>query len=80
MFVANRREFYFKAKEAGLNLQVHYIPVHTQPYYRSTFGYKRGDYPKSEEYYEKCISLPLYPSLTDEDLAEIVSRLKGIIP
>ena len=59
---------------------MHYIPVHTQPYYLSTFGYKRGDYPKSEEYYEKCISLPLYPSLTDEDLAEIVSRLKGIIP
>ena len=80
VLVANRREFYFKAKEVGLNLQVHYIPVHTQPYYRSTFGYKPGDYPESEAYYEKCISLPLYPSLTGEDVAEIVSRLKGIIP
>ena len=80
VLVENHREFYFKAKEAGLNLQVHYIPVHTQPYYRSTFGYKPGDYPKAEAYYEKCISLPLYPSLTDEDVAEIVSRLKGIIP
>ena len=78
VLVENRREFYFKAKESGLNLQVHYIPVHTQPYYRSTFGYKRGDYPKSEEYYEKCISLPLYPSLTDEDVSEIVARLKGL--
>ena len=79
VLVENRRDFYFKAREVGLNLQVHYIPVHTQPYYRSTFGYKPGDYPESEAYYEKCISLPLYPSLTDEDVAEIVARLRGIV-
>ena len=78
ILVENRREFYFKAREAGLNLQVHYIPVHTQPYYRSTYGYKSGDYPKAEAYYARCISLPLYPSLTDGDLAEIVRRIKGI--
>ena len=78
VLVENRRDFYFKTREVGLNLQVHYIPVHTQPYYRSTFGYKPGDYPKSEAYYEKCISLPLYPSLTDEDVAEITSRIKSI--
>ena len=77
VLVDNRRDFYFKAREKGLNLQVHYIPVHTQPYY-ARFGYKRGDYPKAEEYYAHCISLPLYPSLTDDDLVEIVKRLKGI--
>lgn len=77
VLVENRREFYFKAREKGLNLQVHYIPVHTQPYY-ARFGYRKGDYPKAENYYEHCISLPLYPSLTDEDLEEIVFRiLKG---
>ncbi|MCR5839576.1 MAG: UDP-4-amino-4,6-dideoxy-N-acetyl-beta-L-altrosamine transaminase [Kiritimatiellae bacterium] len=79
VLVENRRDLYFKAREVGLNLQVHYIPVHTQPYYRSTFGYKPDDYPKSEAYYEKCISLPLYPSLTNEDVAEIVARLRGIV-
>ena len=77
VLVDNRRDFYFKAREKGLNLQVHYIPVHTQPYY-ARFGYKRGDYPKAEEYYAHCISLPLYPSLTDDDLTEIVKRLKGV--
>lgn len=77
ILVDNRRDFYFKAREKGLNLQVHYIPVHTQPYY-ARFGYKKGDYPKAEAYYEKCISLPLYPSLTDEDLTEIVKRIKEI--
>lgn len=78
VLVENRRELYFKAREAGLGLQVHYIPVHTQPWYRRTYGYAQGDYPKAEAYYEKCISLPLYPSLSDGDLAEIVRRLKGI--
>lgn len=77
VLVENRREFYFKAKEKGLNLQVHYIPVHMQPYY-SRFGYKKGDYPQAEEYYRKCISLPLYPSLSDADLSEIVKRVKEI--
>ena len=79
VLVENRREFYFKARAAGLNLQVHYLPVHTQPYYRATYGYKPGDYPKAEAYYAKCISLPLYPSLTDGDLSEIIRRIKGIL-
>ena len=78
IFVNNRREFYFRAKDAGLNLQVHYIPVHRQPYYQRAFGYKIGDYPKAEEYYDHCISLPLYPSLTDDDLSTIVDRVRKI--
>ena len=72
-----RDEFYYKAKDVGLSLQVHYIPVHTQSYYKD-LGFKEGDYPVSEEYYSRAISLPLYPALLDEDLAEIVRRIKGI--
>lgn len=78
ILVENRREFYFKAREKGLNLQVHYIPVHTQSYYREKFGYNTGDYPNAEAYYEKCISIPLYPELTDEDVVDIISRIKEI--
>lgn len=78
ILIEKRDQFYFKAKEVGLNLQIHYIPVHTQPYYQQ-FGYKYGEYPICEEYYNKTISLPLYPSLTDADLNEIVKRVKGII-
>ena len=78
ILVKNRREFYFKAREIGLNLQVHYIPVHLQPYYRN-LGYKEGDYKNAENYYEHCISLPLYPDLTDSDLEEIVKRIKSIV-
>lgn len=78
VLVEARNEFYVKAGEVGLNLQVHYIPVHMQPYY-AKFGYNRGDYPQSEAYYEHCISLPLYPRLTDTDLEDIVYRIKRIL-
>lgn len=78
ILVENREKFYFEAREKSLNLQVHYIPVHTQPYYREQ-GYKWGDFPYAEEYYKHCISLPLYPELTDEDLTEIVKRLKELL-
>ena len=78
ILVENRRDFYFKAREKGLNLQVHYIPVHTQPYYQE-LGYKWGDFPNAENYYNHCISLPLYPDLTDEDLEEIVKRVKELL-
>lgn len=78
VFVRNREEFYYNAREAGLNLQVHYIPVHLQPYYKE-FGFKDGDFPNAEIYYKRCISLPLYPSLTDGDLKKIVERIKNIL-
>lgn len=78
ILIDNRREFYFKARDVGLNLQVHYIPIHTQPYY-AKFGYVKGQYPRAEEYYEHCISLPLYPRLTNDDVKEIVKRINGIL-
>ncbi len=78
VLLEDRDDFYYKAKEVGLNLQVHYIPVHTQPYYQR-LGFVPGNYPVAEEYYRKTISLPLYPALTSEDLAEIVRRVKSIL-
>lgn len=78
ILIDDRKDFYFKARQKGLFLQVHYIPVHTQPYYKN-LGYKMGDYPKAEEYYRKCISLPLYPDLKDEDLIEITKRIKELL-
>lgn len=78
VLVENREAFYHRARRVGLYLQVHYIPVHTQPYYQEQ-GCRMGDCPKAESYYEHCISLPLYPSLTDSDVEEITNRLKSIL-
>ncbi len=66
----------FKAlKDKGLFLQVHYIPVHTQPYYKK-LGFKQGDFPKAEAYYEKALSLPIYPDLKTKDIETIVKIIK----
>ena len=78
ILVENRKDFYFNAKKAGLNLQVHYIPVHTQPYYRSLYGNEKK-FLNAEYYYEHCISLPLYYDLSNKDLVEIVKRIKCLL-
>jgi UDP-4-amino-4,6-dideoxy-N-acetyl-beta-L-altrosamine transaminase len=55
--------------------QVHYIPVHLMPYYRQ-FGWKEGDMPVAEKYYQHCLSLPIYPTLTDEEQAFVIQTIE----
>ena len=74
----NRDEVYFKAKEKGLNFQIHCIPIYKQNYFEH-FKYNSVDYPNAENYYKKTISLPLYPQLKKRDLIEIINRLKSVI-
>ncbi len=62
-----------REQEVGVN--VHYIPVHRQPYYQA-LGFQRGDFPEAESYYEEAISLPLYPGLSEEDQQKVVEVLK----
>ena len=67
-----------KLLDQGVGTQVHYIPVHTQPWYISTFGYQVGDYPVAEAYYERTLSLPLFPAMSDADIARVVSAVKSL--
>jgi len=63
-------------KQAGIGTQVHYIPVHLQPYYRQRYGTAPGDFPQAEHYYSRALSLPMYPDLTKEDIERVVRELK----
>jgi len=65
--VADRLGLYNHLKSKNIFAQVHYIPVHTMPYYKER-GFKKGDFPLSEDYYAQCLSLPMFPSLTDDEL------------
>ena len=65
--------------EKGIGPQVHYIPVHTQPFYREYYGYKWGDYPHAEAYYEKALSLPLYPKMDIADTEYIIKIINEIV-
>ncbi len=64
---------YLRSKEIMVNL--HYIPVHTQPHYQK-MGFKAGDYPQAEQYYREAISIPMHPSLTNEEQAYVVEVLR----
>jgi UDP-4-amino-4,6-dideoxy-N-acetyl-beta-L-altrosamine transaminase len=66
-------------KEAGIGTQVHYIPIHLQPYYRRRYGSAPGDFPRAEEYYARALSLPMYPDLTDVDCERVIGVLKTVL-
>jgi len=66
-------------KEKNIGTQVHYIPVHTQPYYKEKFGTKEGDCPESENYYAEALSLPLFPKMTDFDIKYVIEKVKSIL-
>ena len=71
-----RLELYSYLKENGLGVNVHYIPVHMQPYYRS-LGFSNGDFPEAERYYKSAISIPLHPGLTKSNQNYIVKKLRN---
>ena len=61
-------------RDRGIGSQVHYIPVHLQPFYKNK-GWNKGDFPIAEKYYDKCLSLPMYPSLTDSEQEYVIDSL-----
>lgn len=74
----SRRQVVEELRAAGIGVQIHYIPVHTQPYYRR-LGFKDGDFPEAEQYYAETISLPMFAALTDEDQDRVVETLKAVL-
>ncbi len=74
----SHRQIFDELRAADLGVNLHYIPVHTQPYYQS-MGFKQGDYPQAEQYYQEAISLPMFPQMTDEQRHEVVVRVKAVL-
>lgn len=74
----SKTQIFEEMKEKGVTLNLHYIPVHTQPYYEE-LGFKKGDFPVSEAYYEEAFTLPLYYALTDEQQDKIVESLRDVL-
>ena len=56
----------------NITLQVHYIPIHLQPYYKKRFGFKKGDYPIAEKFYAREVSLPIFYSLKKKDINKVI--------
>lgn len=74
----NKFQLFSEMKKRGIILNLHYIPVHTQPYYQK-LGFKKGDFPNSERYYEEIFTLPLYYDFTDEQQDKVVTALRNCL-
>ena len=71
---AKRKELYDYLRIQQIFCQVHYIPVHTFPYYQK-LGCKKGDFPIAEKYYDECLSLPMYPTLTEDEQQYVINSI-----
>ena len=73
--VHDRLGLYNFLKQNNIFAQVHYIPCHLMPYY-SDLGWKEGDFKVAENYYKRCLSIPMYPSMTDDDVKFVIKTIK----
>ncbi len=74
----SRREVFEALRALGIGVNIHYIPVHTQPHY-NTMGFKAGDYPEAERYYEEAISIPMYSTLSEADQDFVISAIRDAL-
>ena len=75
----DRREFIELLKQQHIGTSVHFIPLHQHPYYRDNFGYYRGDFPSASAVFERIVSLPIYPKMTEMDVHNVIETVKTII-
>jgi UDP-4-amino-4,6-dideoxy-N-acetyl-beta-L-altrosamine transaminase len=75
---AQKRVVFETMRKNGLGVQVHYIPVHYHPYYKS-LGFEEGLYPVAEDFYEREISIPLFPAMTEEDIETVIAKVEDSV-
>jgi dTDP-4-amino-4,6-dideoxygalactose transaminase len=75
----DRAQFIEALRAEKIGTSVHFIPVHLHPYYRERFGYGPGDLKHAESLYERIISLPLYPRMTEDDVRDVIRAVGDVI-
>ncbi|MEE8470896.1 MAG: UDP-4-amino-4,6-dideoxy-N-acetyl-beta-L-altrosamine transaminase [Dehalococcoidia bacterium] len=76
---ANRGEILKALRAENIGASVHYVPVHLHPYYRRELGHRAGDYPRAERYYERAITLPIFPRMTDRDVEDVITAVNKVM-
>ena len=75
----DRLAVFNRLKDLGIHANVHYIPIHLQPYYQKRFGYREGDFPVAEKYYQSALTLPLYPEMTADDVDFVIDGITQVL-
>ncbi len=70
-----RNQFLAELAERGVGASVHFIPLHLQPFYQKTYCYRTGDLPRAEQEYGRCLSLPIYPTMTGEEVEQVIQAV-----
>jgi len=71
----DRKRIFDDLQKEGIGCQVHYMPLHLHPFYKKKFGYKKGDFPIAERYYERAITLPLFPKMTGKNIKKVIKKI-----
>jgi len=75
----DRAQFIEEMRARNIGTSVHFIPIHLHPYYRNKYGFQPEDFPIAYREYQRVVSLPLHPGLTDEDVADVIAAVKDIV-
>ena len=75
----SRNQIMNELKKNNIGTQVLYIPIYQQPYYSKKYGYKKVDFPAAEKYYEKCLSIPIFPGLKKNEVNYVIKKINSII-
>ena len=75
----DRAQIFRALRAENIGVNVHYIPVHTHPYYRERFGYKGGEFPVAEDAYERLISLPMFHAMSDQDVQDVIAAVTKVL-
>ena len=79
MLRVGRKEVFEALRAENIGVNVHYMPLHLHPFYQKEFGYRKGDYPKAERYYERAVTLPIFPKMSDEDVQDVIEAVYKVI-
>ena len=79
MLSIHRNEFVEQLKKKGIGTSVHFIPLHLHPFYKSAYGYASGDFPNAEESYSRCLSIPIFPDMSESELNRVVRSVSDVI-
>jgi dTDP-4-amino-4,6-dideoxygalactose transaminase len=74
-----RDEFIENMSEEGIGTSVHFIPLHIQPYWRDRYDYKAEDFPNAYDVYQRAVSLPIYPKMTDNDVQRVIEAVRNVL-
>jgi len=77
--IIDRGQFIEALRRENVGASVHFIPLHLHPYYRERYGFQRGDFPVAERAYERIVSLPLYPKMTEGDVEDVIEAVTKVV-